>query len=138
MLGNDARHQHSLRNQIRQRCVQLLKALYGDVEFIAPGFFGLRERGTNEIVTARNCKSIAGDRRSRVLVTGGDQTLQAAAIDDRHAIGETLQLVQVVRGDQNRTIGTAQAVDDVAKALSPDGIESVRRLVEDKQLLLTQ
>src|SRR5207237_944222 len=70
--------------------------------------------------------------------TRADKSLQPSAVDNRHAIGEPLQLVEVVRGNEDRAIGTAQSVDDVAEALGPDRIESVRRLVEYQNLLVAQ
>src|SRR5436305_13789813 len=59
-------------------------------------------------------------------------------IDDHDTVGDALQLVEVVRCDEDRTVGTPQLADDLAKSLCPHGIEPVRRLVENHELLVMQ
>src|SRR5690242_18549679 len=59
-------------------------------------------------------------------------------IDDRDSIGDPLQLVQIVRRDEDGSSVASQLGDDVAEALRPHRIETMRRLIEDEQLLVVQ
>ena len=54
------------------------------------------------------------------------------------AVGEPRELVEVVRRDEDRAVGPAQRVHDVAEALRPHGIEPVRGLVENDHPLVAQ
>ena len=54
-------------------------------------------------------------------------------VDDRHAIGEALGLVQVVRRDEYRhVLAAAQPHDHVEELVADPRIESYRRLVEEQ------
>ena len=52
--------------------------------------------------------------------------------------GETLQLVEIVRCNQDGPIGAPQLGHDVAKLLRPYRIEPVGWLIENQNLVVTQ
>src|SRR3954469_4529124 len=58
----------------------------------------------------------------------------AAALDDRHAVGQRLCLVEVVRGQQDRLAQLAQRADRRPRVAARGGVEARRRLVEEDQL----
>src|SRR3954469_600577 len=58
----------------------------------------------------------------------------AAALDDRDAVGERLRLVEVVRGQQDRLPQVAQRADRRPGVAARGGVEARRRLVEEDQL----
>src|SRR5205814_5428228 len=92
----------------------------------------------NEIMATRDGNAKASRCGSRVLIPGAHQALQSSAIDDRDPIRQSLQLVEVVRSDEHRAIGTAQLLDDVAEPLGPHWIQTVRRLVENQDVFFAQ
>src|SRR5688500_5091933 len=82
------------------------------------------------------------------MVRGGDVTrggapcvddaLQSPPIDDGDAVTEALELIEIMGGDEHGALGRAQPLNQVAKALRPYRIESVRRLVEKQHLLIAK
>src|SRR4051812_34451942 len=58
----------------------------------------------------------------------------AAALDDRHAVGERLGLVEVVRRQQDRLAEVAERADGLPGGAAGRGVEAGRRLVEEHQL----
>src|SRR5688500_8551698 len=88
--------------------------------------------------TANDRDSIGACCLGRLIVAGRHDTLQVPAIDDRNAIGKPLQLVEVVRSDDDRAAGLPQRLDDIAESLSPHRIQTVCRLVEDHYLLVAK
>src|SRR3954470_5301114 len=58
----------------------------------------------------------------------------AAALDDRDAVGQRLRLVEVVRGQQDGLAEVAQRTDRRPRVAARGGVEPGRRLVEKDQL----
>jgi hypothetical protein len=64
-------------------------------------------------------------------VLDGDQ---APVADDRDAVAQTLDLVEVVRGQKDRRAALALLGHDLVELLLHERIQPARRLVEDQQL----
>lgn len=88
--------------------------------------------------TRGDADSVRAASVGRLIVASSDEALKAPTIDDCDAISETLQLIEIVRRDDDRASGSSKSLDDSAKSLSPDRIESVRRLVENHHLFVSQ
>jgi hypothetical protein len=80
--------------------------------------------------------------RNRSAVGAGcprlHHTLHPSVVDDCDAVRDALQLVEIVRCDDDRALRASQFGQDVAKALRPHRIQTVRRLVENNELLVVQ
>src|SRR3954452_6584 len=57
-----------------------------------------------------------------------------AALDDRHAVGERLRLVEIVRGQEDRLAQVGELADDLPRRAPRGGIEARGRLVEEHEL----
>src|SRR3954449_13615698 len=57
-----------------------------------------------------------------------------ATLDDRHAVGERLRLVEVVRGQQDRLAQLGELADDLPRRAPRGGVEARGRLVEEHKL----
>ena len=79
-----------------------------DIILVAAGLFSLWKHCANQIVSAGDGDAESGDRWGGILVACADQTLESSPIDDRDTISEALQLVEIVRGDEDGPIGTTQ------------------------------
>ena len=73
-------------------------------------------------------------RGARAELARGALGQDAAVLDDRHAVGQCLRLVEVVRGEQDRLAEVAQRAHDVPGVAPRGGVEAGRRLVEEDQL----
>ena len=74
---------------------------------------------------------VRAGRLSRLIVSRAHEPLKPAAVDDRYTVGEPLQLVEIVRSDDDRSPRSSQTFDDSAETLRPYGIETMSRLVEN-------
>lgn len=98
-----------------------------------------REQLGHQVSAARHDEAIRRAlARLRVAAPHRHHPLQAAMIEDRHAVGEARQLIQVVRRDEDDAVRPTQLLHDVPEALRPYGIQPVRRLVEHHHLLVVQ
>src|SRR4051794_11125332 len=73
-------------------------------------------------------------RRARAELRGGADGEDAPVLDDRHAVGERLRLVEVVRRQHDRLAEVAQAADRVPRRTAGGGVEARGRLVEEDEL----
>ena len=62
----------------------------------------------------------------------------AAEVDDHEPVGEELDLVQEVRGEQHRPAAVGEVAQQLAHPADPGRVEAVRRLVEDEDLGVAQ
>ena len=65
---------------------------------------------------------------------GGDHTLETPLVEDRDPVGQPLELVEVVRRDEDAALGAAQLAHDIAEPLGPERVEPVGRLVEHDEV----
>ena len=137
MGGGDRRHEHASGDQLREAGIDVRQLHGRQIELPRRA---LPCRGEDVMHTLRPLRDHQPIRhgaahRDRARV---DDALQAAMVGDGDAVGNTLQLVQIVRRDEDDAVGTAKLTNEVAEALCPDGVEPVRRLVEHQHLLVVQ
>src|SRR5438445_5005995 len=63
---------------------------------------------------------------------------EAAAVDDRDRVAEGVRGLHLMRGQDDRRIGVANAADELLNLERPVRVETGRRFVEEKDLRLMQ
>src|SRR5436190_4910149 len=131
----------------RQLQVDLLQRRARDLEVLQA--LAARQRLGGQLV--QQCRGVVGDvldeLPARIAVgdahaprrVGAQLARRAlgedvAALDDRHAVGQVLRLVEVVRGQQDGLAQVAQRADRRPRVAARGGVEPRRRLVEEDQL----
>ena len=95
---------------------------------------GLLE-GVREVARRRGAGEGAGGCEQLLLCAGGDDL---AVADDDEVIGDDLDLVQEVRGQQHGSALVGVAPQQVAHPADPGRVETVGRLVEDQHSRVAQ
>lgn len=131
--------QRTERNQLRHAAVDLREGEGGQLVLAGRHEPGLRKNAAHHLRASCQHEPIRSALALRdPAATDVHDALQPAVVENRDPIGESRQLVQVVRRNEDDPIVAPQVVHEVAEALGPHRVEPVRGLVEHEHQFIVQ